>query len=108
MKKGFFLTIDESGRIIIPPDLRDKFGLKPGGRFFCEIGDMPEKVFARILEGLAGLPELKTVFFGGFDFFPCSTCNSCELPEENLEDCFVSEHPACGGCLWAQGFITCP
>lgn len=88
--------------------MRDKFGLKPGGRFFCEIGDMPEKVFARILEGLAGLPELKTVFFGGFDFFPCSTCNSCELPEENLEDCFVSEHPACGGCLWAQGFRKCP
>lgn len=46
MKKGFFLTIDESGRIIIPPDLRDKFGLKPGGRFSCEIGDMPEKMFA--------------------------------------------------------------
>jgi MoaA/NifB/PqqE/SkfB family radical SAM enzyme len=43
-----------------------------------------------------------------FDFSPCSTCNSCELAEGNDEDCFGSEHPACGGCLWAQGFIRCP
>ena len=43
-----------------------------------------------------------------FDFSPCSTCNSCELAEANEEDCFGSDHPACGGCLWAQGFIRCP
>lgn len=43
-----------------------------------------------------------------FDFSPCSTCNSCEWAEGNEEDCFGSEFAACGGCLWAQGFIRCP
>jgi len=43
-----------------------------------------------------------------FDFSPCTTCNSCEMAEGNVEDCFGSEHPACGGCLWAQGFVRCP
>ncbi len=43
-----------------------------------------------------------------FDFAPCSICNSCDMAAENLEDCFGSPTPACGGCLWAQGFIRCP
>lgn len=43
-----------------------------------------------------------------FDFSPCTVCNSCEMAEANLEDCFGNVHPACGGCLWAQGFIQCP
>jgi MoaA/NifB/PqqE/SkfB family radical SAM enzyme len=43
-----------------------------------------------------------------FDFSPCTVCNSCEYVESNDEDCFGSESPACGGCLWAQGFIQCP
>jgi len=43
-----------------------------------------------------------------FSFAPCSTCNSCDLPDENGEDCFGNIHPACGGCLWSQGFIQCP
>jgi MoaA/NifB/PqqE/SkfB family radical SAM enzyme len=43
-----------------------------------------------------------------FDFSPCTVCNSCEMAEGNVEDCFGSELPACGGCLWAQGFIRCP
>ncbi len=43
-----------------------------------------------------------------FDFSPCTVCNSCEFPESNVEDCFGSKFPACGGCLWAQGFIRCP
>jgi hypothetical protein len=30
------------------------------------------------------------------------------MADENLEDCFGSPTPACGGCLWAQGFIQCP
>ena len=43
-----------------------------------------------------------------FDFSPCTVCNSCEMAEANVEDCFGSELPACGGCLWAQGFVRCP
>jgi MoaA/NifB/PqqE/SkfB family radical SAM enzyme len=43
-----------------------------------------------------------------FDFSPCTFCNSCDMAEANLEDCFGNAHPACGGCLWAQGFIQCP
>jgi MoaA/NifB/PqqE/SkfB family radical SAM enzyme len=43
-----------------------------------------------------------------FDFSPCAFCNSCEMAEANLEDCFGNTQPACGGCLWAQGFIQCP
>lgn len=43
-----------------------------------------------------------------FDFSPCVFCNSCELANENIEDCFGNVHPACGGCLWAQGLIRCP
>jgi MoaA/NifB/PqqE/SkfB family radical SAM enzyme len=43
-----------------------------------------------------------------FAFAPCTTCNSCDLPDENGEDCFGNLHPACGGCLWSQGFIQCP
>jgi MoaA/NifB/PqqE/SkfB family radical SAM enzyme len=43
-----------------------------------------------------------------FDFSPCTVCNTCEMAESNLEDCFGNTHPTCGGCLWAQGFIQCP
>lgn len=43
-----------------------------------------------------------------FDFSPCTSCNSCEMVDANLEDCFGNTQPACGGCLWAQGFIQCP
>jgi MoaA/NifB/PqqE/SkfB family radical SAM enzyme len=43
-----------------------------------------------------------------FDLAPCTICNSCDMADENLEDCFGSPTPACGGCLWAQGFIQCP
>jgi MoaA/NifB/PqqE/SkfB family radical SAM enzyme len=43
-----------------------------------------------------------------FDFPPCVRCNSCDWIDSNQEDCFRSPPPACGGCLWAQGFIQCP
>jgi len=43
-----------------------------------------------------------------FDFSPCVFCNSCELANENIEDCFGNVQPTCGGCLWAQGLIRCP
>ena len=43
-----------------------------------------------------------------FDFSPCTFCNSCEMANENLEDCFGNIQPTCGGCLWARGLIRCP
>lgn len=43
-----------------------------------------------------------------FDFSPCTYCNSCEMANDNLEDCYGNTLPACGGCLWAQGLISCP
>lgn len=43
-----------------------------------------------------------------FDFSPCAFCNSCEMANENLEDCFGNIQPTCGGCLWARGLIRCP
>lgn len=43
-----------------------------------------------------------------FDFPPCVYCNSFELPDQNLTDCFGNPFPACGACLWAQGIIRCP
>lgn len=43
-----------------------------------------------------------------FDFSPCHACGGCYFVEANREDCFGSEFPACGGCLWAQGVIQCP
>ena len=43
-----------------------------------------------------------------FDFSPCTFCNSCELADDNYEDCYGNLDPTCGGCLWAQGLIQCP
>ncbi len=43
-----------------------------------------------------------------FSFSPCSSCNTCEMADDNSRDCSGSPHPACGGCLWAQGLIQCP
>lgn len=43
-----------------------------------------------------------------FDFSPCISCNSCEMADDNQEDCFGNVLPTCGGCLWGQGFIQCP
>ena len=43
-----------------------------------------------------------------FDFSPCVFCNSREMANENLDDCFGNLHPTCGGCLWVRGLIRCP
>ncbi len=43
-----------------------------------------------------------------FDFSPCTFCDGCELSEDNQSDCLGNTELACGGCLWAQGFIRCP
>lgn len=43
-----------------------------------------------------------------FAFSPCTSCVSCERASANTRDCLGNTAPACGGCLWAQGFIRCP
>ena len=43
-----------------------------------------------------------------FKYAPCLFCGGCELLEENETDCIGSLAPACGGCLWGQGFAVCP
>lgn len=43
-----------------------------------------------------------------FDFAFCTACNGCEKADLNLEDCYDTPTPTCGGCLWAQGLIQCP
>ncbi|HEY4720898.1 MAG TPA: SPASM domain-containing protein, partial [Anaerolineae bacterium] len=44
----------------------------------------------------------------GFAFAPCTSCGGCEMLDGNAEDCLANTFPACGGCLWAQGFVQCP
>ena len=46
--------------------------------------------------------------FDEFEFASCLYCGHCELFAENQEDCIGSTHPACGGCLWAEGVLSCP
>ena len=46
--------------------------------------------------------------FEEFDFSPCLYCGHCELFSENKADCIGNSHPACGGCLWAEGVLSCP
>ncbi len=41
-------------------------------------------------------------------FSPCVSCRDCWLSEDNLLDCMGYDHPTCGGCLWAEGLISCP
>jgi MoaA/NifB/PqqE/SkfB family radical SAM enzyme len=43
-----------------------------------------------------------------FDYPPCTFCNSCEMADSNVDDCYGNVAPTCGGCLWAQGLIQCP
>ncbi len=43
-----------------------------------------------------------------FAFAPCTFCGGCEMLDANEEDCLGNTFPACGGCLWAQGVISCP
>jgi MoaA/NifB/PqqE/SkfB family radical SAM enzyme len=42
------------------------------------------------------------------EFSPCLSCRDCRLSEDNQQDCMGFAHPACGGCLWAEGLISCP
>lgn len=46
--------------------------------------------------------------FDDFEFASCLYCGHCELFAENQEDCIGNTHPTCGGCLWAEGVLSCP
>ena len=46
--------------------------------------------------------------FDEFDFASCLYCGHCEMFAENKEDCIGNTHPTCGGCLWAEGVLSCP
>jgi MoaA/NifB/PqqE/SkfB family radical SAM enzyme len=70
------------------------------------VGDLHETDLLNIWNH-AGYLELRERL-QDFDFSPCAFCNSCEMANENIEDCFGNIHPTCGGCLWAQGLIQCP
>jgi MoaA/NifB/PqqE/SkfB family radical SAM enzyme len=70
------------------------------------VGDLKENDLLNIWHD-PGYEELRKRL-QDFDFSPCVFCNSCEMASENIEDCFGNVHPACGGCLWAQGLIICP
>jgi MoaA/NifB/PqqE/SkfB family radical SAM enzyme len=70
------------------------------------VGDLNENDLLNIWHD-PGYEELRKRL-QDFDFSPCVFCNSCEMASENIEDCFGNVHPACGGCLWAQGLISCP
>jgi len=70
------------------------------------VGDLWERSLGELWRdpGYLNLREKLQVF----DFSPCTYCNSCEMANDNLEDCYGNLHPACGGCLWSQGLIHCP
>lgn len=72
----------------------------------CAFGNIKEQSLPEIWNG----EEYKTFRrkFIEFDFASCLYCGHCELFEENREDCIGNTHPACGGCLWAEGVLSCP
>ena len=72
----------------------------------CEFGSIKEGP----LDAIWNSREYKTFRrkFDEFDFASCLYCGHCELFEENQEDCIGNTHPACGGCLWAEGVLSCP
>lgn len=67
-------------------------------------------VFDQPLRALWESPEYTTFRrrLREFNFSPCTTCGGCERFPANYEDCTGNDFPACGGCLWAQGFVQCP
>ena len=72
----------------------------------CSFGNVKEQPLAEIWNSR----EYKTFRrkFDEFDFASCLYCGHCELFAENQEDCIGNTHPACGGCLWAEGVLSCP
>ena len=72
----------------------------------CSFGNVKEQPLAEIWNS----KEYKAFRrkFDEFDFASCLYCGHCELFAENKEDCIGNTHPTCGGCLWAEGVLSCP
>ena len=74
--------------------------------YHCSFGNIREQSLTDIWNS----KEYKTFRrkFDDFDFASCIYCGHCELFSDNKEDCIGNSHPACGGCLWAEGVLSCP
>ena len=72
----------------------------------CSFGNVKEQSLTEIWNSR----EYKTFRrkLDDFEFASCLYCGHCELFAENKEDCIGNDHPACGGCLWAEGVLSCP
>ena len=72
----------------------------------CSFGNVKEQPLSEIWNS----KEYKSFRrkFDDFEFASCLYCGHCELFEENMEDCIGNTHPTCGGCLWAEGVLSCP
>jgi MoaA/NifB/PqqE/SkfB family radical SAM enzyme len=72
----------------------------------CSFGNVKERPLADIWN----CAEYKAFRrkFDDFEFASCLYCGHCELFAENKEDCIGNTHPTCGGCLWAEGVLSCP
>ena len=74
--------------------------------YHCSFGNIKEQGLSEIWNS----KEYKSFRwkFDDFDFSSCLYCGHCELFSDNLQDCIGNDHPACGGCLWAEGVLSCP
>ena len=72
----------------------------------CSFGSIHEQSLTEIWNSKAYKTFRRK--FDDFDFSPCIYCGHCEMFAENQEDCIGNTHPACGGCLWAEGVLSCP
>lgn len=72
----------------------------------CSFGNIREQPLSEIWNSAAYKTFRRK--FDAFDFAPCMYCGHCELFSENKEDCIGNSHPTCGGCLWAEGVLSCP
>jgi len=74
--------------------------------YHCSFGNIKEQGLNEIWNSSAYQSFRRK--FDDFDFSPCLYCGHCELFSDNLQDCIGNDHPACGGCLWAEGVLSCP
>lgn len=72
----------------------------------CSFGNIKQTPLAEIWNSKAYKSFRRK--FEDFEFASCIYCGHCELFSENKEDCIGNTHPACGGCLWAEGVLSCP